>query len=109
MGSYQSCSVLQNNAAISAGQWWRFVTPAFLHSGIVHMAINCYSLKNLGPFMESLTNKRRFVSVYAAGALGCTALSYLCSPLNSVGASGIALLQIRIRFICQAEVFCPVA
>ena len=78
----------QNNAAISAGEWWRFVTPAFLHSGVIHVAINCYSLKNLGPFMETLSNRKRFAAVYAAGALGCTVLSYLCSPVHSVGASG---------------------
>lgn len=44
---------LQVNQLIAAGQWWRFVTPAFLHGGIMHLVVNSYSLNNLGPAVEN--------------------------------------------------------
>lgn len=43
----------QANALIQVGQWWRLLTPAFLHGGISHLLVNMYSLNNLGPVVES--------------------------------------------------------
>src|SRR5947199_6411339 len=34
----------KDNALISARQWWRLVTPIFLHGGLLHFAVNSYSL-----------------------------------------------------------------
>ena len=44
---------LQVNALILAGQYWRLLTPAFLHGSITHLAVNCFSLNNLGPTVEA--------------------------------------------------------
>lgn len=41
--------------------------------------------------MERLSNSKRFMATYAAGGIGCTILSYFCTPSNSVGASGAML------------------
>ena len=38
--------------------------------------------------MEKLSRRRRFLAVYAAGAIGGCVLSYLRSPIPSLGASG---------------------
>ena len=43
----------QVNALILAGQYWRLLTPAFLHGSITHLAVNCFSLNNLGPTVEA--------------------------------------------------------
>jgi membrane associated rhomboid family serine protease len=43
---------LQVNTLMMAGQWWRLLTPAFLHGNLMHLAVNCYSLNNLGPPVE---------------------------------------------------------
>lgn len=42
----------QINALIVAGQWWRLLTPAFLHGNLMHLVVNSYSLNNLGPTVE---------------------------------------------------------
>jgi len=86
---------VQNNAAIMSGQVWRLATCAFLHSGLLHIGMNCYSLNSLGPMMERTSNHRRFGVVYAAGALGCSLLSFFKSPVNSLGASGTIPLLLR--------------
>lgn len=81
--------LVQNNAAIGAGQVWRLATCAFLHSGLLHLVMNLFSLNSLGPMMERTSNHRRFGAVYFAGALGCSLLSFYKSPVNSLGASGV--------------------
>jgi rhomboid protease GluP len=35
-------------------QWWRFVTPMFVHINVLHLLMNMFSLLILGPFVEKL-------------------------------------------------------
>lgn len=30
---------LQVNVAVAKGEWWRLVTAAFLHTGLLHVAV----------------------------------------------------------------------
>jgi len=43
-GLDQSCLVagLEKSAVLS-GDWWRILTAAFLHGGILHFAVNMFS------------------------------------------------------------------
>src|SRR5215831_17840636 len=77
------------NSAIAQGQWWRFVTPVFIHIGWLHIIFNSYALWIVGPQVEKLYGSARFVILYVitgvAGVLG----SYLFHPFAiSAGASG---------------------
>jgi rhomboid protease GluP len=76
------------NAAIVAGEWWRLITPMFLHVNILHIAINSYSLYIFGPQVEVLFGYRRFLVVYLLSGVAGTVLSFALSPNPSVGASG---------------------
>jgi len=78
----------QVNSAITAGQYWRLITPAFLHANLMHLAVNCYSLNNIGPAAEMWCGPRRFAAVYGISAVAGTVASYFASPNPSVGASG---------------------
>ena len=82
---------LQSNAAIASGQWWRLITPAFLHGNLVHLAVNNLSLNNLGPILETVSGRPRFAVIYAVAAVGgCVASYYGCPNKLSLGASGEA-------------------
>lgn len=76
--------------AIRAGQPWRLVTSMFLHAGALHLAVNSYSLYNLGNVVERLFGTPRFAVIYlAAGVWGSLASTYMSDPLVlGVGASG---------------------
>jgi len=78
------------NALVSQGQWWRLLTAVFLHYGIVHIAMNSYSLFNLGSFAERVYGGWRFVVIYLAAGIGGNMLSTLFTEpyVVSVGASG---------------------
>ena len=62
------------NALIQAGEWWRFVTPMFIHVNLPHLLVNMYSLWVVGPYVERLYGSARFVVFWVltgiAGVLG---------------------------------------
>jgi len=73
--------------AIWAGEWWRFITPVFIHIGLAHLMFNSFALYFLGPLTERIYGVGRFLFIYfAAGAFGVAA-SFAFSPHLSAGAS----------------------
>lgn len=49
---------------------WRFVASVFVHGGIVHILFNLNALRILGPLVEQMHDKRRFVIIFVVtGAL----------------------------------------
>jgi membrane associated rhomboid family serine protease len=87
--------VLVDGALIPAfvlqyGQWWRIVTGAFLHGGLIHIGVNMMSLWFLGRFIEYALGSWRMLVVYmislVASGLGVV---YFSSPMvPTIGASG---------------------
>jgi membrane associated rhomboid family serine protease len=79
-------------AAVANGQWWRLITSAFLHSTQLpfHILFNMWALAILGPPLEHLLGRLRFVILYLLSALGGSTLGYLLAPVGflSLGASG---------------------
>ncbi|HKQ62312.1 MAG TPA: rhomboid family intramembrane serine protease [Candidatus Polarisedimenticolaceae bacterium] len=71
-----------------AGEWWRLVTPIFLHAGVLHFAFNSYALLQLGPLVEEVYGTERFWSVYLICGIAGSAASQLPRVVNTVGASG---------------------
>jgi len=78
------------NYLIAEGEWWRFITPMFLHGGIFHILFNMFALYLFGPELEKLTGKVRFLTIYFMAGLFGTIITFLIQdPLyNHVGASG---------------------
>ncbi len=94
---------MQNNAAISAGQWWRLITPALLHMSLFHLAVNSMALHSLGAEVEGFSDQGRFLAIYTISAVTSFATSYALKPHHCQGSSGdadpfsyIALLCIHI-------------
>ncbi len=76
------------NSAIAAGQYWRLLTPVFLHGGILHLFMNVLALLIWGPIAEYFfTKKRYWLLLLGSGFLGCVA-GFAFSSSSSVGASG---------------------
>ncbi|MCF2526405.1 rhomboid family intramembrane serine protease [Yinghuangia sp. KLBMP8922] len=77
-------------AGIAEGEWYRLFTAAFLHQEPWHILFNMFGLWMLGPPLEAMLGRVRFLTVYLVSALGGSALSYLIAAQNqgSLGASG---------------------
>ncbi len=71
------------------GQWWRCLTYAFTHGGIIHLAFNMVVLYQVGPLVEFEIGKARFLFLYVFTALTATVAGWFWHPLVPVvGASG---------------------
>lgn len=78
------------NFWIAEGEWWRFVTPVFLHGGFMHLLFNMFSLFLFGPELERLTGKMRFITIYMLSGFFASVATFFIQPLDyqHVGASG---------------------
>ena len=56
------------------GQAWRLVTAVFLHFGVLHLLFNSIALLQLGPLLEEMYGRSRFLALYiGTGVLGFAA------------------------------------
>lgn len=78
------------NLYIADGQWWRLITPIFLHSTFTHLLFNGFSLAIFGPFLEKLLGTVKFSIFFLSTGLLANIATFLINPLtyNHVGASG---------------------
>jgi len=76
------------NELIYAGEWWRFITPIFIHIGLFHLLMNSLALYFIGMAVEKMYGSWRFLVIYLfSGIIGSLA-SFVFSPSISAGASG---------------------
>jgi len=84
----------KTNELIHQGEWFRLVTPIFIHIGWLHLASNSYVLWNIGPHVERLYGSARFMLLYLLTGVGGVIGSYLGHlstndpSVPSAGASG---------------------
>jgi membrane associated rhomboid family serine protease len=74
------------------GQWWRFVTPIFLHVqmpgfGPLHLLVNMYGLFMLGPYVEKLYGSAKFVVFWIVTGVAGVLASYLTVRPESAASS----------------------
>ncbi|MEU5988353.1 rhomboid family intramembrane serine protease [Spirillospora sp. NPDC047418] len=80
---------------VAEGQWYRLFSTMFLHQrggtfGITHILFNMWALWAVGPALEQVLGRWRFLALYVLSGLGGSVLLYLVGDANSsaVGASG---------------------
>ena len=95
--------------AVASSQPWRFMTTAFLHASLIHLAFNMWALWILGSALEPILGRWRFAALCALSALGGSTMIYwLASPTapaswltSTVGASGAVFGLFAALFIIQ--------
>lgn len=58
-------------------EFWRLVTPVFIHVNLPHVLINMYSLWVIGPWVEKLYGSAKFVVFWVATGIVGVLASYL--------------------------------
>jgi membrane associated rhomboid family serine protease len=78
------------NLYIMEGEYWRLITPTFMHSGFSHVLFNSFSLVLFGPALERILGRGRFIIVYLLSGLIANVATLLLEPLSfiHVGSSG---------------------
>lgn len=49
---------------------WRFITSAFAHGSLMHIAFNMYALWVMGTYLEPMLGRARFLAIYLLSAFG---------------------------------------
>jgi len=91
---------------VADGALWQLVTSFFTHVQVWHIGFNMLALYVLGPQLEGLLGRVRFLALYLLSGLFGSLAVYWLSPVNqpTVGASGAifglmgALLVVAVKF-----------
>ncbi|MRR29439.1 rhomboid family intramembrane serine protease [bacterium] len=75
------------NSAIIAGQYWRLITPMWLHGSLLHIAFNMYALFIFGANLERPYGHGRFLALYMVSGFAGNVISFMMSPRASLGSS----------------------
>jgi membrane associated rhomboid family serine protease len=75
-------------ADIANGEYWRFITPMFVHIGFIHLFFNCLGIYYIGYQIESILGARWFVALYLMAGIVGNLSSCVFSLAPSAGASG---------------------
>ncbi|KAJ6821988.1 RHOMBOID-like protein 9, chloroplastic isoform X3 [Iris pallida] len=68
------------NKLILTGEWWRLLTPMFLHSGFPHIALGCWVLLTFGPQVCRGYGPLTFFLMYVLGGICGNLTSFIHTP-----------------------------
>ncbi|GIX29541.1 MAG: rhomboid family intramembrane serine protease [Porticoccaceae bacterium] len=92
--------------ALAAGEYWRLVTPAFLHFGIFHVAFNGLWLWEFGRRIEAVAGGTALLAMVLALAVASSLSQYLWSgPSLFGGMSGVVFGLLGYLWVHQR--LCP--
>ncbi|MHB8470926.1 MAG: rhomboid family intramembrane serine protease [Gaiellaceae bacterium] len=74
---------------VAHGDWWRLITTAFLHAGVIHIGFNMLALWWIGSPVEQYLGRARYLGLYLVAGLAGSAGALIQTPQGvTVGASG---------------------
>ena len=89
---------------LADGEWWRLITSAFLHGGLVHLGLNMLVLWFVGAPVEQAIGRGRFLALYLVSGLAGSAGALLLSPNGvTVGASGAIFGILGAALVLEAQ------
>jgi membrane associated rhomboid family serine protease len=92
---------------VADGAWWQLITSAFTQVEVLHIGFNMLALYFLGPMLETVLGRARFLAVYLGSAMaGSAAVMLFADPhAQTIGASGaifglmgaLAVMALKVR------------
>ena len=73
-----------------SNEYYRLLSANFIHFGILHLAMNCYSLYGLGLFIEKSLGLKKYLILILVSALTTTGLPYLFYFITGYGANVVS-------------------
>lgn len=70
---------------LNANEWWRLITPMFVHFSFAHLAFNCLWIFILGSKIELYDGHIRFISLVFFSSLFANCMQYIFSGSSLFG------------------------
>ncbi len=71
-------------------EYYRIITSQFIHFGLMHLIMNCYSLFGIGMFIESVFSKKKFLIIVISSLVATTGLPYVLFIINGFEANTVS-------------------
>ena len=102
LGYFSSLTVDQT--FIDNNQWWRLVSPMFLHFSFAHLAFNCLWIYILGEKIERIDGSLTFISIVIFSAASSNSLQYFWNGSSLFGGlSGVIYGLIGFCMIIEMD------
>ena len=94
---------LQRPLVLDQGEWYRLLTPIFLHADLAHIGLNSFALFLAGRSLEPLVGRWWFLALFFIGGLSGSLMSLLLNPpeIVSIGASGAIMALLAAGYLCS--------
>jgi len=90
-------------------QPWRLLTSVFVHGGILHIALNMYTLWVFGQILEPMIGKWRYLALFLiSGVFGSVGMLVLAPYQGAVGASGAIFGMFGALLVIQRKLGGPI-
>lgn len=75
---------------LARGWWWTPVTHLFVHANLLHLVVNIFGLWFIGPEVETMLGRSRYIVLYLASGIagGLLQTAFSAPQSDLVGASG---------------------
>lgn len=80
------------------GHWWTPATYMFVHGGLLHLALNMYSLWLFGPRIEAAFGLPRFAALYLWSGLGGVAAHALFGGVGYLVGASAAVFGVMLAY-----------
>lgn len=77
---------------IGLHEYWRFITPMFLHIGWLHFVVNMVTLYFVGSQVESIYGHWRYLVIYLLSGIAGNSVSFTFGSPNSISAGASTAL-----------------
>lgn len=93
------------NQYILLGQWWRLITPVFIHIGLTHIVVNMVTLYFIGMQIEYLFGPGRYLLIYLISGLCGNIASFAFNPDSLSAGASTALFGLFGAYLMLGEHF----
>lgn len=77
----------KDSMRLISGEWWRLITPVFVHIGLIHFLFNSYAIYILGLQLEPVIGAKYLIPIYFVAGFCGNVASALFTVGISAGAS----------------------
>lgn len=92
MSAYEGLTFGGYNPLLVAfgGDYYRLITANFIHFGLLHIVVNCYSMLGLGVFIENTLSRVEYIIILGVSALFTTLLPFVLFLINGFEANVVS-------------------